>query len=274
MSMRLVDPSSKKPLIMGILNVTPDSFSDGGQLTTKEKVVEQAASMIQEGADLLDIGGESSRPFSDTVPAEEELERIIPAITAIRQRLSIPISIDTTKAAVARQALIAGANIINDISSLRFDKEMLAVAKEYNCPLIIMHMQGNPKNMQVAPRYDDVVAETTAFLEERVGWLRDEGVTAQIIVDPGIGFGKTVVHNLLLLKHLAELKKLSCPVLVGHSRKAFIGKLLDLPVDQRDEATAVLSAYCAWQGANIIRVHDVRRTAQAVRLIDRLQKAC
>lgn len=271
MSMRLVDPAAAKPLVMGILNVTPDSFSDGGRLATKEEVVAQAAQMIADGADLLDIGGESSRPFSDAVSAEEEVQRVIPAITGIRQRFSVPVSIDTTKATVARLALAAGADIINDISALRFDQDMVAVVKEYNCPLIIMHMQGNPKNMQVAPQYEDVVAEIHAFLEERVGWLRAQGVTAQIIVDPGIGFGKTVAHNLSLIKHLADLKQLSCPVLIGHSRKAFIGKILDLPVDRRDEATAVLSAYCACQGANILRVHDVRRTAQAVRLIDQLR---
>ncbi len=272
--MRLVDPAAEKPLVMGILNVTPDSFSDGGRLASEEQVVQQASRMITDGADLLDIGGESSRPFSDAVPAEEELKRVIPAIAAIRRRFSVPLSIDTTKATVARQALATGADIINDISALRFDPDMLEVAVQYKCPLIIMHMKGNPKNMQVAPQYEDVVAETCSFLGERVEWLRNKGVTAQIIVDPGIGFGKTVTHNLQLLKHLRELKNLSCPVLIGHSRKAFIGKLLDLPVGQRDEATAVLSAYCALQGANILRVHDVRRTAQAVRLMDYLQRSC
>lgn len=271
--MRLVDPATAKPLVMGILNITPDSFSDGGRLTSIDQVDELAARMIADGADLVDIGGESTRPFSEAVPADVELARVLPAIGSIRKRSSIPISIDTTKADVAREALAAGANIINDISALRFDPEMVAVARECNCPVIIMHMQGNPKNMQVAPRYDDVVAETLAFLRERIAWLRGHGLTAQIIVDPGIGFGKTVAHNLSLLKHLAELKKLSCPILIGHSRKSFIGKLLDLPVDRRDEATAVLSAYCAYQGANILRVHDVRRTVQAVKLMEQLQLA-
>jgi dihydropteroate synthase len=271
--MFLVDPDAAKPLVMGILNVTPDSFSDGGRLTTKEQVVELAERMIADGADLLDIGGESTRPFSEAVPAEVELARVLPAISSIRKRSSIPISIDTTKADVAREALAAGANIINDISALRFNRGMVAVARENNCPVIIMHMQGNPKNMQVSPQYEDVVEETISFLRERIEWLRSQGVTAQIIIDPGIGFGKTVAHNLTLLKHLSELKELSCPILIGHSRKSFIGKLLDLPVDQRDEATAVLSAYCAYQGASILRVHDVRRTAQAVKLVEQLQLA-
>lgn len=271
--MRLVDPAVSKPLIMGILNVTPDSFSDGGRFTAKGDVVECAVSMIEDGADILDIGGESSRPFSEPVREEQELDRVIPVITAIRRQFSVPISIDTTKASVARQALAAGADIINDISALRFDPEMVTVARDNGCPVIIMHMQGNPKSMQVAPQYEDVVAETVSFLDERIEWLKSQGVSAQIIVDPGIGFGKTVDHNLSLLKHLAELKKLSCPILIGHSRKAFIGKVLDLPVDRRDEATAVLSAYCASQGANILRVHDVRRTAQAVRLIEQVRLA-
>lgn len=274
MSMHIVDPDVAKPLVMGILNVTPDSFSDGGRATNKEEAVALAARMIDDGADLLDIGGESTRPFSEAVTAEKEIERVVPVIAAIRQRFTLPISVDTTKAAVARAALAAGADIINDISALRFDPEMVTVAKQCNCPLIIMHMQGNPKNMQVAPQYEDVVTEVFEFLQQRVAWLRNEGVTAQIIVDPGIGFGKTVAHNLTLLKNLAAFKQLPCPVLIGHSRKSFLGKLLDLPVDQRDEATAVLSAYCADHGANILRVHDVRRTAQAVQLIDQLQRTC
>ena len=271
--MRLVDPDVSKPLVMGILNVTPDSFSDGGRFAAREDAVEQAARMIADGADLLDIGGESTRPFSDPVTEEEELERVIPVISDIRRRFAVPISIDTTKANVARQALAAGAGLINDVSALRFDSEMVAVVRESGCPLVIMHMQGNPKNMQVAPQYADVVAEALSFLEDRIAWLRNQGVTSQIIVDPGIGFGKTVAHNLSLLKHLAALKKLACPILVGHSRKAFIGKILDLPVDRRDEATAVLSAYCALEGAAVLRVHDVRRTAQAVRLMEQLRQA-
>jgi len=252
--------------VMGILNITPDSFSDGGRFCRPEEIRWQAARMVEEGADILDIGGESTKPFSDPVSESEELHRVIPTITAIRKEFSIPISIDTTKAAVARQAIEAGADIINDISALRFDEDMLSVARKSKCPLIIMHMQGNPKTMQVAPHYGDVVEETYSFLGKRLTELRAEGITSEIVIDPGIGFGKTVSHNLSLLKHIDKFRTLGCLVLIGHSRKSFLGKLLDLPVDERDEATAVLSALCATAGASILRVHDVRRTVKAVRL--------
>lgn len=255
--------------IMGILNVTPDSFSDGGRLTSEEAIIAQADKMVAAGADILDIGGESTRPFAQSVPVDEELNRVIPAIRAIRRHQAIPLSIDTTKAEVARRAIEAGADIINDISALRFDQEMITVVREHNVPVIIMHMQGTPADMQVKPEYDDVMTQTVAFLQERIDWAMERGVNRdRIIIDPGIGFGKTVTHNLTILKHLADLKKLNCPILVGHSRKSFIGKILDCEADGRDLVSAALSAICVMNGASIVRVHDVGKTAQTVRLAE------
>ena len=269
----LVDTDSRVR-IMGILNVTPDSFSDGGRFVAEEAIATQAAQMVADGADFIDVGGESSRPGSDPVPPSEELRRVLPAIAAIRSRYDISISVDTTKAEVARQAIAAGADIINDISGLRDDPEMVAVVRESGVRIVLMHMQGTPRTMQASPHYDDVVREIVFFLRERTAWAVAEGIVREkIIVDPGIGFGKTVAHNLSLLKHLGELRKLEVPVLVGHSRKAFIGKVLGLEVNDRDLATAVLSAYCASHGAAIVRVHDVGKTAQALRLMAALNAA-
>ena len=256
-----------RPAVMGILNVTPDSFSDGGRYLSPAELDRRVAELIDQGADIIDIGGESTRPFAEPVSLEEELQRVLPAVETVRRHAAdIPISIDTTKAEVARRALELGANIINDISALRFDPEMVAVAREFGCPVIVMHMQGEPRTMQQDPRYGDVVTEVRAFLAQRVAMLRDQGIEADIIVDPGIGFGKTLAHNLSLLKHLARFQDLGCPVLVGHSRKSFLAGLLDLPVDERDEATALVSAWCLLQGADILRVHDVGRT-QTVRTL-------
>ncbi|XOF33521.1 MAG: dihydropteroate synthase [Candidatus Electrothrix sp. YB6] len=262
----------KKTQIMGILNVTPDSFSDGGQFTGEQAVTEQVEKMLAAGADILDVGGESTRPFAESVPEEEELQRVIPAIRAIRQlSATVPVSIDTTKAAVAAAALENGATILNDISALRGDPEMLRVMQGCDCPVIIMHMQGTPGNMQVKPQYDDVVAEICAFFRERTGWLQARGIAAQrIIIDPGIGFGKTLEHNLTILRNIGAFKQLGFPVLIGHSRKSFFDKLLALPVEQRDCPTAVVSALCAQQGADILRVHDMAKTVAAVRLAEAL----
>ncbi len=253
---------------MGILNVTPDSFSDGGRYLAPAELERRVEELIGQGADIIDIGGESTRPFAEPVPAEEELRRVLPAVAAVRRcSAEIPISIDTTKAEVARRALELGADMINDVSAMRFDPEMAAVAREHRCPVIIMHMQGEPRTMQRDPRYHDVVAEVHAFLAERVTTLRDQGIEAEIIVDPGIGFGKTLAHNLSLLRHLDRFHDLGCPVLVGHSRKSFLAGLLDLPVGERDEATALVSAWCLLQGADILRVHDVGRTHMARTLL-------
>ena len=253
--------------VMGILNATPDSFSDGGELNDSDAVVRQVKKMIDAGVDIFDVGGESTRPFAEPVSEQEELDRVIPVIELIRQISDLPISIDTTKSKVASEALSAGADMINDISALRCDPEMVDVVKNYECPVIIMHMQGTPGDMQVAPRYDDVVGEIEAFFLERINWLTANGIDRKrIIIDPGIGFGKTIRHNLTILKNTSRFRKLGCPVLIGHSRKSFIGKILDLEVDQRDCATAMLSLFCANEGANIIRVHDIELSKQAVLL--------
>jgi dihydropteroate synthase len=260
----------KRPQIMGILNVTPDSFSDGGSFTTEEAVRQQVEGMIGSGADCIDVGGESTRPFAEPVPEQEELNRVLPAIRIIRDiSATIPVSIDTTKSGVARAALAVGASMVNDISALRHDPGMIRVVSEYNGPVIIMHMQGTPGDMQVEPRYTDVVVEICAFFRERTGWMQEQGIAAErIIIDPGIGFGKTLEHNLAILKNISAFKQLGYPVLIGHSRKSFFDALLQLPVRERDCPTAVVSAFCARQGADILRVHDVRKTALAVELAE------
>ena len=263
-----------KVLVMGILNVTPDSFSDGGRFFSDTKSADQIDSMLESGADIIDVGGESTRPFAEPVSIEDELARVLPAIRQIRQRSSIPISIDTTKAEVARKALDEGADIINDISALRFDPDMIGLVQETDVPVIIMHMQGTPSDMQVDPHYEDVVAEILDFFKERLAWAEENGVSAKrFIIDPGIGFGKTVDHNLTILKRVSEFSELGYPVLIGHSRKAFIGKILDIDVDKRDGATAAVSALCVMQGVSILRVHDVKKTVEAVRLAEAIQKA-
>ncbi len=263
--------SRSGPRIMGILNVTPDSFSDGGRFTTRQAVEEQVRRMVADGADIIDVGGESTRPFAEPVSEAEELARVIPAIEAIRGVSDIPVSVDTTKAGVARAALAAGATMVNDISALRSDPAMLDVVRSYDGPVIIMHMQGTPGDMQVAPRYDDVVAEIRAFLGERIDWLAARGVARErVIVDPGIGFGKTLEHNLAILRNIPAFRELGAPVLIGHSRKSFFEKLLGLPVGERDCVTAQVSAHCASLGADILRVHDVGATRTALRLLHAL----
>jgi dihydropteroate synthase len=263
-----------KVLVMGILNVTPDSFSDGGRFGDAESIATQVAAMIEAGADIIDVGGESTRPFAEPVTISEELHRILPAIRHIRQISAIPISIDTTKSEVACKALAEGADIINDISALRYDPEMLSLVKETEVPVIIMHMQGTPADMQVDPRYGDVVSEIKKFFAERLAWVEENGIARdRFIIDPGIGFGKTVGHNLSILKRFKEFTELGCPVMIGHSRKSFIGKLLGVALDARDVATAAISALCADKGVSILRVHDVGKTVQAVRLAEAISQA-
>ncbi len=259
--------------IMGILNVTPDSFSDGAQFTSEEAIFRHGAEMIQAGVNIIDIGGESSRPFAQSVDIDTELARVIPAVKIIRRQSSvIPISIDTTKAEVAKQAIKAGADIINDISALRFDPQMLDVAKQNACPVIIMHMLGNPGDMQVNPTYDDVIKETIDFFQKRITWLVDRGIDRRkIIIDPGIGFGKTVEHNLTILNNLQKYQTVNCPVLIGHSRKSFMTHLLGNKLN-RDNATAAISAICATKQVAIIRVHNVKINREAVQLAQAIQQ--
>ena len=259
---------------MGILNITPDSFSDGGRFTSEAAVLAQADKLVAEGADLLDIGGESTRPGALPVPLTEEINRVVTTVRTLRRSHTIPISVDTTKSEVARLALEEGATLINDISALRFDPAMAPLLRERRVPVVMMHMQGTPGNMQQNPTYIDVIGEIIAFLAERIEWAEAQGIERErIIVDPGIGFGKTSAHNLTILKHLKRFGELGCPLLIGHSRKAFIGKLLNLEVGERDPATAILSGICALHGAAIIRVHEVAGTVQAVKLAAAVQNA-
>lgn len=258
----------RRPLIMGVLNVTPDSFSDGGQFLALEAAVAQAEAMIAAGADILDIGGESTRPFSEPVPLEEELRRVLPVIRAIRRLSRIPLSIDTYKAAVAAAALEAGADMINDISACRFDPDMASLAARAGVPLVLMHMQGTPRDMQLNPHYDDVVGEVKAFLRERRDYAISQGVAPErIILDVGIGFGKNLDHNLELLRRHQEFQELGCPLLLGVSRKAFLGKITGLPPLERDVATLGAIAYGALHGADIIRTHNVGYAAQVLAVI-------
>jgi dihydropteroate synthase len=257
----------KKVQVMGILNVTPDSFSDGGHWNSDSALNARIEQLLAVGADIIDVGGESTRPLAEPVSVEEELARTIPVIRKIRGRSAIPISIDTTKARVASEALAAGATMVNDISALRHDPEMVNVVRLYSDPVIIMHMQGAPGDMQTNPQYEDVIAEINGFFIERIGWMERQGIDrSRIIVDPGIGFGKTLTHNLTILRNIPSFKQHGCPVLIGHSRKSFLGQLLNVPVAERDCATAVVSAYCAQRGVDILRVHDVPGSRQAVQL--------
>ncbi|MGD8264004.1 MAG: dihydropteroate synthase, partial [Desulfobacterales bacterium] len=267
----------RRTCIMGVVNVTPDSFSDGGKFYATDAAVTQGEKLTAAGADILDIGGESTRPFSEPVSAQEEIQRVVPVIEQLTQRVSIPISIDTTKAEVARRAIEAGASIINDVAAFRFDPDLAAVAVEYETPVILMHMLGKPKSMQVSPSYDDVIGEIRSFLEEAVARVENQGVPrARAIVDPGIGFGKTVSHNLLLIKHLQAFRSLDLPILIGPSRKAFIRKILkdtqaqdlrpDLPLVETGTQAAVAAAVL--NGAHIVRVHDVANTVATVKIVD------
>ncbi|MGA2401382.1 MAG: dihydropteroate synthase [Syntrophobacteraceae bacterium] len=259
----------RRTLIMGILNITPDSFSDGGRFADYERALAQAFELISAGADILDVGGESTRPGSDPVPITVEIERVVPIIRAVRERSDIPISIDTTKSEVALQALSAGADIINDVSSLRFDPGMARAAAESGTPLILMHMLGVPRTMQVNPVYESVISEIIAFLEERMRFAAQNGVErGQIIIDPGIGFGKTVTHNLHIIKNLDSFSCMDRPILLGASRKRFMGTVLGRTEGERELGTAVVNAFGVAAGAHILRLHDVAFHREAVRLAE------
>lgn len=261
-----------KPLIMGILNVTPDSFYDGGRYTTVDSAVAQVEKMVEEGVDIIDVGGESTRPGSEMISVDEELRRVLPVIKELVKRVDVPISIDTYKAEVARLAIEEGVEMVNDISALRFDEKMIEVVKEKKVPIVLMHMKGTPKDMQINPFYEDVVREIYEFLCERVEWAVTKGVGKDyIVIDPGIGFGKRVIDNLEIIRRLPEFKSLGLPILIGLSRKSFIGHILGgLPPEERLEGTASAVAISVLKGANIIRVHDVkamRRVAEIAHAI-------
>ena len=257
--------------IMGVLNVTPDSFSDGGLYFQRDKAIEQGLAMAREGADIIDIGGESTRPYSETVSCDEEMARVIPVIEALNKDIKIPISIDTCKAKVAVEALRAGASIINDISALRFDPEMGSVVAEAGVPVILMHMQGSPGNMQKNPTYDNLIQEILDFLKDAVERAVKAGIRKDLIViDPGVGFGKTFHHNLEIIKELRQFSSLDRPILLGTSRKAFIGHILRNEPDERDTGTMATVSAGVLNGAHIVRVHNVKMAVETTRIVDEI----
>jgi dihydropteroate synthase len=262
---------TSRTLVMGVLNVTPNSFSDGGKFIDIERAVAHARQMAAAGADIIDIGGESTRPGATPVSADEELRRVLPVIERLPD---LVVSIDTTKALVAERALAAGARIVNDISALRFDPRMVDVVRDHGAAVVLMHMLGTPATMQQDPQYDDVVAEVRDFLQARVAVAEDRGVEKKnIAVDPGLGFGKTVAHNLQLLGELGQLQALGCPVVIGASRKSFIGKLLGREPHERLPGSLAVAAWAMLQGANVLRVHDVAETVDVVRTMAALRQA-
>lgn len=262
-----------KTYIMGVINVTPDSFFDGGKYFSTEKAVAHGLSLIEKGADILDIGGESTRPGALPVSTDEELKRVIPVIEEISKRAKIPISIDTYKAKVAEEAINAGASIINDISGLNFDPQMPSVAAKYKTPVIIMHIKGTPQDMQKNPHYDALIPEIIEYLRAAIIKAKETGVEEdKIIIDPGIGFGKLPEHNLEIIKNLKEFNLLNKPILIGVSRKSFIGKILnDAPPEHRLEGTAAAVAVSIINGANIVRVHDVDYMYKVVKVVDAIK---
>jgi dihydropteroate synthase len=267
LSDRTLEPG-RPPLVMGIVNVTPDSFSDGGQFLDPAAAVAHGLELVRQGADLLDVGGESSRPGSQPIPLEEELARVVPVVRGLAAATSVPISIDTTKPEVADQALHAGGHAVNDVTALA-SGEMAAVVRRRRAGLVLMHAQGTPATMQLAPHYDDVVEEVAAFLDARLQRCRDLGIAdSQVVLDPGIGFGKTLEHNLLLLGNLRRLGRAGRPVLLGVSRKGFLGRLLNREVNERLAGSLACACVALADGtAQILRVHDVAATRDAVRTI-------
>ena len=261
-------------LVMGIVNVTPDSFSDGGRFIDPAIAVARGLELVRQGADLLDIGGESSRPGAEPIGADEELARVVSVIRGLALATSVPLSVDTAKAVVADAALEAGAHIVNDITALG-DPDMAEVVRRHRAGVVLMHMQGTPQTMQLAPHYDDVVAEVVAFLEARLRAAVELGIAeSAVVLDPGIGFGKTARHNMRLLARLADLGKLGRPVLLGVSRKGFLGRLLDRPVEDRLAASLAAACFALTLGsAQIVRVHDVAETCDAVRVIAALSES-
>ena len=255
-----------RPMVMGILNVTPDSFSDGGRFTQPDQALLRVEQMIAEGADIIDIGGESTRPGAQPVEQSEEIERVVPLVKAIRSRFDVPVSVDSSKPAVMRAAVAAGADMLNDVRALQEEGALLAVA-ELGVPVCLMHMQGEPRSMQTNPIYGDVVKDVMAFLSQRIETCLEAGIEREkLIVDPGFGFGKNLSHNLTLLRELNQLKSFGLPILVGLSRKSMIGAILDKPVDQRLYGSITAATLALWQGASIVRVHDVAATVDALKV--------
>lgn len=261
---------NKRTYVMGIVNVTPDSFSDGGKFMNLEAALDHAKRIVDEGADIVDVGGESTRPGADPVSSEEERKRVLPLIEKLVQQIDVPVSIDTTKVAIAKSAIEAGAAMINDISSFRFEPEMAHLAAKHKVPVVLMHMRGTPRTMQHQVEYENPITEIFDFLKERIAFAESAGIDPhQIIIDPGIGFGKSLPDgNLTIIKNLAVLKTLDKPILVGLSRKAFIGHVLNLGVEEREEGTAAALAVAVNNGARMVRVHDVKKMKRVVTMVD------
>ena len=261
----------KQSLIMGILNITPDSFSDGGDFFEKNIAIDRALEMVEQGADIIDIGGESTRPFSDSVSLKEEISRVIPVIEGICKESDVCISIDTTKSKVASEALEAGASLINDISAMEIDSLMVDVALKFNCPIVLMHMKGIPKNMQDNPQYQSLISDIKEYLLARIDFVVSKGIDRnKIIIDPGIGFGKTVENNFEIINNLDQFVKMNFPVLLGASRKSFIGVSLNLPENDRLEGSIAANIIGLQKGAKIFRVHDVVETNRAMLIANKI----
>ena len=261
----------KQSLIMGILNVTPDSFSDGGQFLNKNSAIGHALKMIEEGADIIDIGGESTKPFSSPVSLDEELSRVLPVIEDLRKETDVCISIDTTKSEVANQALEMGASIINDVSAMEFDEKMIGIALKFDCPIVLMHMKGIPKNMQENPHYTSLISEIITYLNARIDFVLSKGIDKKkIIIDPGIGFGKSVENNFEIINNLNQFVDLGYPVMLGASRKSFIGITLDAPEDKRVEGSLAANIIGFQKGVSVFRVHDVDQTRKALTITKKI----
>ncbi len=269
--------------IMGILNVTPDSFSDGGLFFSCDAAVAHGEKLAEAGADIIDIGGESTKPFSESVSIKEEGRRVLPVIEKLAKRVSIPISIDTTKASIARQAIESGASMINDISAMYRDSDMMGIAAKYGVPVVIMHMKGTPETMQISPHYDHLIKEIKEFFEKAIDRAEKNGIAgSKIIIDPGIGFGKTVEHNFLIIKHIDKFKTLNIPVLIGPSRKSFIRNVLEgsrngaarLEMPELETGTQAAIAAAVLNGAHIVRVHDVAKARLTSAIIDKIRNVC
>jgi len=259
---------------MGVLNLTPDSFFDGRMFLEPEAAVQHAFRMEAEGADIIDLGGESTRPGAQAVPLKEEFRRVLPVLKRLSGRLKVPISIDTYKSEVAERCIQCGAEMVNDISGLYFDPRMKEIVARHQVPVIVMHIKGTPRDMQKDPQYRDLIGEILSFFRESISRADAAGVPAdKIIIDPGIGFGKSFAHNLDILKGLESFKVLGKPIMVGVSRKSFLGKILDLPVDERLEGSIAAALYAVLRGANIVRVHDVAATVRALRTVEAIQRA-
>jgi dihydropteroate synthase len=265
-------PTGKRTLLMGVLNVTPDSFSDGGRFADTASALRRAEKMIEEGADIIDIGGESSRPGAERISGEEELARVLPVVKAIKRSFKVLVSVDTCKGSVAREALASGADIVNDITAFGYDADMPAIISSFGAGAVLMHMRGEPSTMQRSPEYKDIIAEIYAFLEKAVNTAERAGIPpGKIIVDPGIGFGKTGEHNLEIIRSLKEFKKLGKPLLIGTSRKSFLGEVTGKDVSGRVFGTAASVAACVMNGADIVRVHDVAEMKDVALVIDAIK---